>query len=338
MATERFPLKSAQFRREREASWRELEELLDRIDEGGLRHLDHDEARRLPTLHRMVTSSLSVARAISLDQNLLEYLTHLACRSHLIVYAGRREPLRAFAAFFGTRLPRLVRAQWRFVALAAGCFVLGLVTGWLLVHADPTRFYSFVPNSMAGSRTPEASDAELRAALHAQTTNDWLAAFASFLFGNNARVGMLCLFVGFAAGVPVAFVLFQNGLSLGAMAALYASRGLGTEFWGWVLPHGVTELLAAFLCGASGFVFGTSLLFPGRASRLENLSRRGRAAGLVVLGAVGLFFVAALFEGFFRQLVHATPVRYATAAAMTLVWIGYFGFAGRKGAHDALED
>lgn len=338
MANGRLPLKSAQFRREREASWRELEELLDRIEEHGLRHLDHDDARRLPTLHRTVTSSLSVARAISLDQNLLEYLTNLACRSHLVVYAGRREPLRAFREFFGRRLPRLARAQGRFVAIAAGCFALGLVTGWLLVHDDPTRYYSFVPGAQAQGRTPEASTESLRAALHSRETTDWLAAFASFLFGNNARVGMLCLFVGFAAGVPVAFVLFHNGLGLGAMAALYASRGLGAEFWAWILPHGVTELLAVFLCGASGFVFGASVLFPGRASRLENLARRGRAASLVVLGAVALFFVAALFEGFFRQLVHAMPARYGTAAIMSLVWIAYFGYAGRKGAHDVLED
>ena len=32
-----FVLKSAQFRREREAAWRELEELLARLEKGGLR-------------------------------------------------------------------------------------------------------------------------------------------------------------------------------------------------------------------------------------------------------------------------------------------------------------
>jgi hypothetical protein len=62
-------LRSVQFRREREASWRELEMLVDKAGKKGLRGLGADELTRLPHLYRATLSSLSVARAISLDKN-----------------------------------------------------------------------------------------------------------------------------------------------------------------------------------------------------------------------------------------------------------------------------
>lgn len=67
-------LKSAAFRAEREGSWRELERLLEEVQRGGIHALGPRELSRLPLLYRAAVSSLSVARAISLDRNLLEYL------------------------------------------------------------------------------------------------------------------------------------------------------------------------------------------------------------------------------------------------------------------------
>ena len=110
--------------------------------------------------------------------------------------------------------------------------------------------------------------------------------FAAFLFTHNSKVGMLCFALGFAAGVPVIYLLFTTGLSLGALAALYETRGLGPELWAWVLPHGVTELSAVCLCGAAGMVIGSSLVFPGRHTRLRNLALHGREVALLAVGAV----------------------------------------------------
>ncbi len=77
---------------------------------------------------------------------------------------------------------------------------------------------------------------------------------------------MLCFAVGFVAGVPVVIILLINGLMLGAFAALFASRGLSLDFWGWVLPHGVTELMAVVFCAGAGLVLAHALIFPGAAS------------------------------------------------------------------------
>lgn len=325
-----FALKSAQFRKEREGAWLELEELLNRVEKKGLRSLTAAELNRLPILYRSATSSLSVAQAISLDKNLLDYLQALVGRAYLSVYSTKRKAWDALAEFFTYGFPHTFRRYFLFVAAATGLLLLGILTGYQMTMADPERYYSFVDEGMASGRTPAASTEELREVLYWNEEEGWLGAFATQLFTHNSKVGMLCFATGFAAGLPVIYLLFTNGLLLGAMAALYQSRGLGFEFWGWVLPHGVTELGAVCLCGAAGMVLGSSLVFPGRHTRLRNLAIRGREAAILAVGAVALFFLAGLIEGIFRQLVHNLAVRWAVVGATTVFWTWYFLFLGRN--------
>jgi uncharacterized membrane protein SpoIIM required for sporulation len=324
-------LRSAAFRAEREASWRELEALVGRIEKGGVRALSPAELARLPSLYRAALSSLSVARAISLDRNVLDYLEALSGRAYLAVYGTRRHLREALADFFVRRFPRAVRAHAWHVAIAAALLLLGLVTGYALTAADAERFYAFVDPAYAQGRGPASSTESLREVLYdGKGAAGLLQTFAMFLFQHNARIGLAAFAVGFAGAVPTGLLLFSNGLVMGAFGALYGGRGLGLEFWAWVLPHGVTELTAVALCGAAGLALGQALLFPGREERLAGLARRGREAGVVALGAVALFFVAAVIEGIFRQLVHAVPVRYAVALGTAGVLFAYLGTSGKE--------
>ncbi len=324
------PLKSATFRVEREGSWRELEALLGKVQRGGLRALSPRELARLPLLHRAALSSLSVARAISLDRNLLEYLESLCARAYLAVYGVRRHLGEALADFFVRRFPRLVRAHWPHVALGFALLLGGAWAGFALTARDPDRFYAFA-GAVAAGRGPTSSTESLREVLYAtEDAARLLKSFAMFLFTHNARVGIMAFVVGFAGAVPSALLLFGTGLMLGAFAELYASRGLSVEFWAWTLPHGVTELTAVVLCGAAGMALGQALLFPGREERRAGLARRGREAATIALGAVALFFVAGLVEGIFRQLVHSVPVRYAVAGTSAVLLSAYLLLSGRR--------
>jgi uncharacterized membrane protein SpoIIM required for sporulation len=324
-------LKSAQFRREREAAWKELEMLVAQVEKTGLRSLGAGDLERLPSLYRSAVSSLSVAQAISLDRSLLDYLTALVGRAYLCVYGTKAGAGETFLGFFRRRFPAAVRAHALFLAAAVFLFGLGILTGWRLTWSDPERYYSLVDEEMAQGRDPAASTEELRAVLYdgSETSGSLLGLFATFLFTHNAKIGILCFALGFVAGLPVLYLLFSNGLTLGAMAALYQRRGLGLEFWAWILPHGVTELTAVCLCGAAGLVLGTSLVFPGPHTRLRNLALRGRRASVLILGAVAMFLIAGLIEGIFRQRVHSLMLRWLVTFATSALWIAYFIFTGR---------
>lgn len=324
-------LKSYAFRRERERTWRELEELVGKTESGGVRSLTPKEVMRLPGLYRASLSSLSVARSISLDRNVLEYLEALAARAYFCVYGARSGFAEAIGRFFRAGFPQAIRAARWHIAIAALSMALGVLIGFTLVSQDDDWYYTFMPVQMAGERTPTSSTETLRAVLYdgGDAEIGELNMFASFLFSNNAKIGMLCFALGFALGAPVVLLLVYNGLTLGAFLALYDSRGLLAEVLAWLLIHGVTELLAVIVCGGAGLVLAQSLAFPGRHTRLANLALKGRMATRIIMGAVVMFFLAALLEGFGRQLINDPAWRYGIALVSLVFWGGYFGLAGR---------
>jgi uncharacterized membrane protein SpoIIM required for sporulation len=328
-------LRSYDFRREREQSWRELDALVERIDRSGLSRLSSAELLRLPELYQSAISSLSVARSISLDRNVVAYLESLALRAYFCVYGGREGMGAGIRRFCARDLPAAVRAIRWYLVGALAILAFGGAVGFFLTQSNPDWYYSFMSDATSGGRSPTSSTDDLRAVLYAHETTrlDALNAFASYLFSHNAGIGLLAFALGFAFGVPTVLLLFTNGLGIGALAALYAGRGMTVELWAWLLIHGTTELFAIALCGGAGLYLGAAVAFPDRYRRLHSLARRGRLAATVAVGCVAMFFVAALLEGFARQLVTDVVLRYLIGAVMLSAWIVYFALTGKGDGH-----
>lgn len=333
-------LRSAEFRKGREQVWRALDEMVGKVEARGVETLSPEEVRQLPLLYRATMSSLSVARHIALDRNLLLYLENLALRSYLIVYGPRSGVLSCLKDFLRRGFPRAVRAMLPHLAVALFMLLCGILAGYLIVHIDPDKFNLLVPSELAGGRGPASTREEL---LSEELFAPWpgfvhtFVVFADSLFRHNAMIGILCFGLGFALGVPTLILLMYNGLTLGAFLALHVERGLGVDFLGWLSIHGVTEILAILLCGAAGLVVAEKIVFPGRLPRLENLSRHGRIAASAAAGAVLLFFVAGILEGGFRQFIANTPGRFGVALLTGAWWLFYFARCGRGGGDGELR-
>ncbi|MDR2179333.1 MAG: stage II sporulation protein M [Synergistaceae bacterium] len=327
-------LRSAEFRRVREAGWRQLEGMVAKVEKGGLGTLSASEAQDMAILYRSAVSSLSVARGIALDRNLLLYLEDLTLRAYLVVYGPRTGVLENMAEFFRRGWPRAVRSMKRELLLIAVIFFAGAIAGYALVRRDLENFHLFVPPEISQGRGPGSTREEL---LNGEIFQPWpgfvdaFVVFANFLFRHNARIGLLSFGLGFMLGVPTVMLIGYNGGALGAFMALHAELGLTWDFLGWVSIHGVTEILAVLLFGAGGLLIAETILFPGRLPRLENLAREGRRAAQAAVGSVVMLFAAGIIEGGFRQLIAHTGGRCAFAAATAALWACYFIFAGRDG-------
>lgn len=317
------PAGSSRFRAEREADWAALEALLDRAEKGSLRRLSNDDLVDLPRLYRATLSALSVARATSLDADLVAYLESLSARAYFFVYGVREGAAARLVRFMRTDWPRAVRALWRETLVSALLLAIGTVAGVILVTRDPGWFNSFVPADLAGGRGPQSSSAALRATLYGGGQGP-LGVLASFLFTNNARVAIAAFALGFAAGLPTALLMLATGCMFGAFLALFASHGLLVPLLGWIMIHGTTELFAIVLAGAAGFHIGGAVVFPGALARTAAVEAAGRRAAAVVIGVGVMLFVAALLEGFARQLITDDAVRFGVAVTMLAGWLGYF--------------
>lgn len=316
-------LKSQRFRAEREGDWRRLEGLLARIERRSAKSLTDEELLAIPVLYRATLSSLSVARATSLDHSLIDYLESLSTRAYFFVYGARAGLRQRLARYFTETWPAAVKGLWRETLVAFAVTLAATLTGYALVAGDASWYGALFP--VGDGRDPTASTAALRHALYDNPGGrSGLAVFAAYLFSHNAQIAIFAFALGFAFCLPTVFLLAQNGLSLGALFALYVSRGLGWRLGGWIFIHGVTELFAVILGGAAGFRIGWRIAFPGERTRLDAAAEAGRATAPVIAGVVIMLIVAGLLEGFGRQLIQSDLARYAIAGASLFIWLGYF--------------
>ncbi len=327
------PSRSQRFRAAREAEWRRLDSLLQKIDRGSAQALSTDELLAIPVLYRSTLSSLSVARATSLDRDLIDYLESLAARAYFFVYGPRTTFLQRALAFFRRDWPLAVQALWRETLISAALTLVGGILAYLLTRSDNDWYYAFVPQGMSAGRDPTATTAFLHHALYAKVdpgTQQWLPAFATFLFTHNARIAIMAFALGFACCAPTGLLMVYSGAMAGAFFALYGAHGLGWQLGGWLFIHGVTELFAVILAGAAGFRIGWRLIFPGARSRAEAMGEAGRQGAVVMFGVVAMLFVAGCLEGIGRQLITADVARYAIALTSLAGWCGYFYWPRRE--------
>ena len=331
-AIESAALRSDRFRLEREEDWKRLEAIVTRMEKGRLRGISDEDLLALPGLYRTVASSLSIARETSLDAATLGYLEALVQRAWFVVYGPRSSLWEWLRGFLGGGWSAAVRSIWLDILIAFAVMVAGTVVGWLLVSHDPEWFFALISKSMAGDRVPGASAKVLHDGLFGQTGQDGLSVFAAYLFSNNAQVAILAFALGFAFGVPSLLLLVQNLASLGALFWLYNGAGLGLDFAGWISVHGTTEPYAIMLAGAAGLHIGRSIAFPGNRPVLQAAAEAGRRGAMVMTGVVLMLVVAALLEGFARQLVDQTFGRFAIGGFMLALWSAYFfAFRGHGG-------
>ena len=317
-------LRSRRFRVEREADWRKLEELLERVTKGSAKDLSNEELVALPRVYRSTLSSLSVARATSLDQDMIAYLESLCTRSYFFLYGTRSTWGERIASFFLRDWPRAVSGVWRETLAAAMITIIAGLAAYFLTLSDPDWFYSFIPETLSGGRSPATSTEALRDTLYHDEGSAGLSVFATSLFAHNSSVAIFAFVLGFAFAVPTVLLLAYNGCILGAFVALFVSRGLGFELGGWLLIHGVTELFAIILAGAAGMRIGLMVAMPGSKSRLGAAAEAGRSGALVLGGVIVMLLIAGLLEGFGRQLITSDLTRYAIASATGVIWFLYF--------------
>lgn len=324
-------LKSYRFREERQADWQKLDLILTRAENGGVKSLSDEQMLALPRLYRQAVSSLSVARSISLDQNVIAYLESLCTRAYFFVYGARTTIGERMMTFLRKDWPAAVRGAVWPTLLAALFFFGGWGLAFFLCLQDMDWYWTFHGQSFFEGRNPDATVEYLRSTIYTDDHGDGqLTAFSSFLFNNNAQIALFAFALGFAFGIPTAWLLVYNGVMIGSMYAVFWDKGLGYEFTGWLMIHGVTEIFAIILAGGAGFIIGGAVAFPGAQTRLASARSAGQKAATIAMGCVVMLIIAALLEGFGRQLINSDTVRYLIAAGTGALWMLYFYMPRRE--------
>lgn len=327
-----------QFEQRWRSDWDELAALLDaatgvRAPSGEGRFAEPKanpsiEAERLAALYRRVCEHLALARARSYPAHLIAQLDALTHRAYQVIYARRDFGFARLRRLLMVEVPRQVRAQRAYVALAALVFFGPLVVLGVLTWFTPSLALSVVGADDLQQMDFMYGEADsIGRARHADT--DWMM-FGFYIF-NNIRIAFQCFAGGLFAGLGSLFFLGYNGLHIGVIAGYLTQRGLGEVFWSFVATHSSFELVAIVLSGAAGLRLGHALLAPGRRTRLEALKVAAREAIVIVYGVIALLVLAAAIEAFWSSARWVpVGVKYATGVAGWVLVLAWLLGAGRR--------
>lgn len=326
----RMPMKMDidRFLQERNARWERLAELLDKAEQSPERELGPEGMRELLRLYRLTSADLNQARSLTAEPEILERLNALAGRGYRFIYRPRRggETPRRVGSFLGVEIPEAFQRHGTSVVLAVAAFLLGALFGIGAVVARPETAEDLIPE-MFFTQSPRERVEQIERNEERIADVEDAAVFSSQLYTHNIRVSFLAFSLGALTLVGGIWILFYNGVILGAVAATYFLDGVTVFFLAWVGPHGALELPAIVLAGAAGLAAGRALLLPGPLSRGASVRQIFPRVWRMMVGVMVILVLAGFIEGSFSQF-SAKTVPYAlkiTVAAVLhlglLVWL-----------------
>jgi uncharacterized membrane protein SpoIIM required for sporulation len=322
------------FVNDRRSVWLELEALLDRAESADL---SREETQTLVMLYRRACSDLNRVRAHTANPEILGYLNQLAGRGYRFVYqASYSETVRAaFARLITRDIPATFRRERNWVALAAAAFLLGTLFGAVAVAIDPANGDRLIP-SMFATASPSERVADIESGEERIDRLEEALAFGASLYTHNIRVSFLAFSLGALTIVGGLWLLFYNGMILGAIAALYILDDVSLFFFAWVGPHGALELPAIIFGGAAGLLAGRAFLMPGNLTRNASLRRVLPSVWRMIIATALTLVLAGIIEGSISQF-SARWVPYELKIAMALLLftgLMTYLFARRSWAED----
>lgn len=299
--------------------WREFNHRIDRFERAGKRSLWRLAPHELTGLmedYRNLACDLARARSMGRNSAVVRHLNGIAVRAHGLLYGRILDLEPQEKVLLVKRFPLAVRRHLMAVGISALFLFAPAVISYIAVQTHPELGYDLVPTGFLDFQPAR------RESLH-DIPSLARPIVASSILTNNIQVTLLAFGFGLTAGFGTALLLIFNGVQLGAVAGWMTAKGNSSSLWGWIMPHGGTELLAITLAGGAGFMIARAIIAPGEVRRATALKRIAIPALTIELGVMVMLVFAGLIEGFVSPSSIGFPARIAILAASLIFWIGY---------------
>lgn len=316
-----------EFITDRRPRWNRLERLLDTAESSPEWELGHERIQELVRLYRLASSDLNQARSFTANPQVLERLNQLTGRGYRFVYRGARRKTtgQAVRRFFTSDVPAAFASARGHVAAAGGAFLLGAIIGLAAVFVDRDNARDLIPVQFF-TESPKERVERIESGEERIDSVEQAAEFGAFLFTHNIQVSFLAFSLGALTIVGGLWILFYNGVILGAVVACYYLDGVHVFAAAWLGPHGALELPAIVFAGAAGLRAGRALLVPGNLARGEAVRRAFPLIWRMMLATAVILVAAGLIEGSFSQFSPKTipyGVKIAVAVALFVLLMSY---------------
>lgn len=210
---------------------------------------------------------------------------------------------RSWFAFWKEDYPLLLAEEYRTLFFAFVVFVLSAVIGAFSAAHDDSFVRLILGDSYVNMTLKNIEEGKPMGVYGSQ--NEWMM-FLSITF-NNIKVAFIAFAFGIFFSAGTLWILFSNGIMLGAFQYFFYERGLLLHSALSVWAHGTFEITSIIIAGAAGLVMGNSFLFPGTYPRLYSFHRGALKGVKIVAGLVPFFILAGMIESFITRYADSYP-------------------------------
>lgn len=241
-----------------------------------------------------LTNDLAYAQTFYPGSKTKEYLNGLAVFAHQSVYKDQKSSGNEIVRTFKYRVPEAVYRNRKQILHSFLITLLATLIGWISAHYDDSFVRLILGDSYVG-QTIENIIAGNPAAIYSSGSE--IGGFFAITI-NNVRVAFMAFALGVFLSVGTGYVLFSNGIMLGAFHYIFYKYGvLGTAMSAiWI--HGAFEISMIVIAGGCGLIVGNSILFPGSYTRLESFKIKIKDAATILFSTIPFFIIAGFLESF----------------------------------------
>ena len=286
-----------------------------------------------------LTDDLAYARTFYPESDNTAYLNTLAGQFHQTIYKNKKVKQNRVITFWKYELPLLFRNHQRQLFYAFIIFSVAVGIGALSAALDDSFVRLILGDSYVNMTLENIRKGDPMAVYKGQNEADMFL----YITFNNIRVSFLAFIMGVFFSVGTFWILFQNGIMLGAFQYFFYKQGLLLTSVLTIWIHGTLEIAAIIIAGCAGFVMGNSLLFPKTYSRMYSFKKGARQGIKIVIGLVPVFITAGFLEGFVTRhtdmpLAMSLFIILSSAAFIVYYFIIYPRSLHNRNVTDKSED
>ncbi|GAA4841529.1 stage II sporulation protein M [Algivirga pacifica] len=297
-----------------EEKWKEFEQLLESSEK---------DPERLSDLFLQSTNDLAYSQTFYERRSVKTYLNTLSQKVYTHIYQSQSFSFQELFRFWKYTLPSISYRYRKVYFLSFLIFVLAMGVG-VMASMQEEGFARIVLGDNYIVMTNANIEKGDPMAVYKQR-----GPFNMFLgiTLNNVMVAVRTYLSGFLLGIGTLFIMFYNGIMVGAFQYFFIEKGLFWESFLTIWQHGTIEISSIVLAGAAGLVLARGIIFPGTYSRAYAFRMSAKESLMIISGLVPLFIIAGFIEGYFTRFTEVSDIVRLFSILLSLGFIlGYFVF------------
>jgi uncharacterized membrane protein SpoIIM required for sporulation len=279
-----------------------------------------EDADEMAKNFTQLVDDLAYAKTFYPSSKVMRYINTQASRIYLNIYKNRKEESNRLISFWKYDLPLTIRKHHKVILFSFILFMVFFVIGFFVSRDDEALTRTIFNEGYLEETEQNISEGNPFGVYeHGSAVLSWLG-----IMIHNIRVAFLMFASGIFCGLPTLYILGQNSVMVGIFDQIFASKGLGVDFFLVVFVHGTLEMTSFIIAGAAGLVLGKSFLFPGTIRRLDAFKQGAKDGVKMMIGLIPVLALAAFFEGFITRLYNDISILTTAVVSLSVIFVVWY--------------